>query len=65
MKRKEMMIFLNNYDWIYDFNPSLVNEFIYCKRSFWLHFNNLKLVEENEDLKIGKIEHVFNNLPRK
>ena len=42
---------------LYQFTPSLINEFCYCEKLFWLHYNKVRLFEENEEIKIGKIEH--------
>lgn len=44
----------------YKFQPSLINEYMYCKKLFWLHYNKIRLFEEDKNIKIGKSEHEKN-----
>lgn len=44
-------------DVLYRFNASLVNEYNYCEKLFWLHFNKLQIFQGSESAKIGEQEH--------
>lgn len=45
------------YELLYRFSPYLINEYCFCSKLFWLHFNKIRLFEENEEIQIGKNEH--------